>query len=203
MSARVQWTLLVLVQVVAQAMQPAGAADPSGERPAGLCQRLNNRVLGPRTPERKLPLLTGSAEQGFRRACSADWSSIDPGNVALEVLDCYGGTLLQVHGNAVCGVDKEPLWIDARWVITAADLAEPAARLSFCQHLDTGAYAGTREFSVACAQPPPDTASHAPAHPAVPRDGTPKALSVEAPPAGAAPGPPAPGTPARNVPVAP
>lgn len=142
---------------------PFGAhpADPRAAAPQDACLMLNNRILGSRIRDRPLPLLVGNKEQGFRRACSVPWSMLDPNNEALPVQACFRGTLLQIENTSACGSQPGPLWVDARWVVTSADLMQPSSRITLCQGLETGAYAGTRAFSLECAQQEPKAAAAA------------------------------------------
>lgn len=133
----------------------AAASAHAAEPPAtgtDACLMLNNRVLGPRTKDRPLPLMVRDAAQAFHYACSASWSTLSPNNAPLPVLECFRGTLLQVANGSACGKDSRPLWVSSRWVLTSADLQQPVTRVAVCQQLETGAWAGTRDFSVECAE---------------------------------------------------
>jgi len=125
---------------------PAVAADP----PADDCFMLNNRVLGPRTENRPLPLMKGDAARGFAPACAVAWSVLSPKNDALPVEACYRGSLLQLPNDSACGPGTGKLWIGTRWVVTTADLSKGNERAAVCQQLETGAWAGTRAFSFEC-----------------------------------------------------
>ena len=122
------------------------AADP----PADVCVMLNNRVLGPRTENRPLPLLKGDVEHGFTPACSVAWNALSPKNDALPVEGCFRGSLLQIPNDSACGTGTGKLWVGTRWVVTSADLAKGTERAAVCQQLETGAWAGTRAFSFEC-----------------------------------------------------
>jgi hypothetical protein len=134
------------VTALALAASAAQAADP----PADACLMLNNRVLGPRTENRPLPLLKGDAEHGFTPACAVAWSVLSPKNDALPVESCFHGSLLQLPNDSACGAGTGKLWIGMRWVVTSADLAKGTERAAVCQQLETGAWAGTRAFSFEC-----------------------------------------------------
>jgi hypothetical protein len=135
---------------ILSAAAPSQAAEPPAALPAEACLMLNNRVLGPRTESRPLPLLRGDAEHGFTTACSATWNAINPKNEPLPVEACFRGSLLQLPNDSACGAGTGKLWIGARWVITSADLAQGKVRAAVCQQLETGAWAGTRAFSLEC-----------------------------------------------------
>lgn len=126
------------------------ADDKPTAAPADACLMLNNRILGPRTENRPLPLLRGDAAHGFTPACSAAWSLISPKNEPVPVSACYQGSLLQVPNDSACGAGTGKLWVSARWVVTSADLAQGNQRAAVCQQLETGAWAGTRAFSFDC-----------------------------------------------------
>ena len=146
----------------------AHAASPPAASPHDVCLMLNNRILGPRTQNRPLPLLAGNRDQGFRRACSVPWSTLNPKNEALPVQACFRGSLLQIANTSACGAKTGPLWVDARWVVTSADLMQPATRIALCQRLETGAFAGTRAFSLECAQQEANAAAAASGKPKEP-----------------------------------
>ena len=150
--------------VVAQTPSPA-PADES-------CRRLDNHVLGPRSRNRPLPLLSGDAAHGFHAACTVAWRILSPRNEALPVTGCFRGSLLRIPNDSACGSGTGPLWVSSRWVMTSAELKQPALRAATCQQLDTGAWAGTRAFDFDCVpqkkalkeEPvPADSGAHAPA----------------------------------------
>lgn len=152
--------LLALLGMVA--VCSAYAAEPPA-RGTDACMMLNNRVLGPRTKDRPLPLMVRDDAQAFHYACSAKWSALSPKNAPLPVLECFHGTLLQIAEGSACGNETRSLWVSTRWVLTSADLQQPVNRIAVCQQLETGAWAGTRDFSVECAQRAGAAAdSHAP-----------------------------------------
>ena len=132
------------------AVPPTVAAQESASTPGGLCLVPNNRVLGPRAESRPLPLLRGDPEHGFVPACSAPWSAISPNNQPLPVEGCFKGSLLRLPNDSACGPGTGKLWVGARWVVTTADLAKTQERVAVCQQLETGAWAGTRAFSIEC-----------------------------------------------------
>ncbi len=141
------WVLLTLccalVAAAARAQEPHAAA-------ADTCLTLNNRVLGPRSGERPLPLLAGDPTHGFHAACTVPWSTLSPHNQALPVTECFRGSLLQVANDSACGQSTGPLWVSSRWVVTSAQLQRPQARAATCQQLETGAWAGTRAYTFDC-----------------------------------------------------
>jgi hypothetical protein len=128
------------------ASAPAAAPVPAHEN----CLMFDNRILGPRTKDRPLPLLSGDAEHGFHPACAANWSQLSPNNQALPVLACFNNSLLQVANDAACGRGTGHLWVSSRWVVTSAEMQHPQARAATCQQLETGAWAGTRDFQIDC-----------------------------------------------------
>ena len=162
------WLLVALACVLSspgvKADQPA-----SSDKPA-MCPMLNQRILGPRSDDRPLPLLAGSPARGFRPACSAPWSALSPNNQPLKIVDCFRGSLLQVANEAACGPDTGPLWVSTRWVVTTADKQPTQTRAASCQQLETGALAATRDFAPDCVpqkkELPPKAAAPAPAAPA-------------------------------------
>lgn len=144
-------TRYVLAVLLAMLVVPLAAADPpaTGEKPDS-CLALNNRILGPRAAERPLPLLSGDPTSGFHPACTVPWSKLSPGNQPLPVTDCYKGSLLEVANTTACGTPTGPLWINSRWVVTSAELADTHSHAAFCQQLETGAWAGTRDLKTDC-----------------------------------------------------
>jgi len=140
--------------VLAAALHAAAAADPPAAPPPKLCAVLNNRILGPRSADRPLPLLQGHPP-ALRTACVVSWRTLSPGNQPLAVTDCYQDSLLQVADAAACGTATGPLWVSSRWVVTSAEL-QAGAHSPACQLLETGAWAGTRDFEVACKPQPRD-----------------------------------------------
>lgn len=140
------WVLLTLccalAAALARAQQPHASADT--------CLTLNNRVLGPRSGDRPLPLLAGDPTHGFHAACAVPWSTLSPHNQALPVMECFRGSLLQVANDSACGQGTGALWVSSRWVVTSAELQRPQARAAACQQLETGAWAGTRAYTFDC-----------------------------------------------------
>ena len=140
------WALAV---VAAAPLWVQAAESPAAPKDDG-CLMLNNRILGPRTENRPLPLLRGDPEHGFTPACSATWNTLSPNNQPLSVEACFRGSLLQVPNDSACGPKTGKLWIGTRWVITSVDLAQGTEHAAVCQQLETGAWAGTRAFSFEC-----------------------------------------------------
>jgi hypothetical protein len=143
--------------------EPPKAAAPKAPNPDP-CLMLDNRVLGPRSGDRPLPLLAGDSAHGFHPACAVPWSKLSPHNQPLAVVECvFHGSLLQVANDSACGPGTGQLWVSSRWVMTSAELQRPAARAATCQQLDTGAWAGTRAYSFDCVpQKPAPTAAERP-----------------------------------------
>ncbi len=146
------------------------AEEPPPADKADACLTLNNRILGPRSADRPLPLLKGDAAHGFHPACAASWSTLSPRNQALPVVGCFHGSLLQVENDAACGQGTGALWVSSRWVVTSAELEHPHERVVICQQLETHAWAGTRDFKLDCgprkkATAQPAAAAQAPATP--------------------------------------
>jgi len=144
-------TVRVLLILCGTLAAPLAAADERPQPPAAdACLRLDNRVLGPRTSDRPLPLLSGDAAHGFHPACTVSWRALSPRNEPLPVTDCFHGSLLQIANDSACGSGTGPLWVSSRWVMTSAELSKPAVHAAACQQLDTGAWAGTRAFDFDC-----------------------------------------------------
>lgn len=141
----------LLAALIAVLVVPDGFADQpaTGEKPDA-CLVLNNRILGPRAADRPLPLLSGDPTKGFHPACTVPWSKLSPSNQPLAVTDCYRGSLLQIATAPACPRSTGPLWINSRWVVTSAELADTHSHAAFCQQLETGAWAGTRDLKVDC-----------------------------------------------------
>jgi hypothetical protein len=144
---------LALLGVLAAAVVPAGE-PPAKTAATPACLMLNNRILGPRTRGRALPLLSGDESHGFLPACSVPWSTLSPRNEPLPVAACLRGSLLQIANHGACGRETGPLWVSARWVVTTADLGQQQTRIALCHQLETGAWAGTRDFQVECTPSP-------------------------------------------------
>jgi hypothetical protein len=138
------WVSAALAPVLAAAQAPS--PTPAGQA----CERPDNRILGPRSSNRPLPLLSGDATRGFHPACTVPWRILSPRNEALPVTACFRGSLLRIPNDSACGSGTGPLWVSARWVMTSAELARPVLRAATCQQLDTGAWAGTRAFDFDC-----------------------------------------------------
>lgn len=161
------WIALLGVSVVSG----TAADEPLPADKDDACLTLNNRILGPRSAERPLPLLKGDAAHGFHPACAAAWSTLSPGNRALPVVGCFHGSLLQVENDAACGEGTGPLWVSSRWVVTSGELEHPHERIVICQQLETHAWAGTRDFKLECGErgkelPAEPVRADAPAQPA-------------------------------------
>ena len=146
--------LLLAAAVMLLSTDGLRAQEAVKEPPGVPCLTLNNQVLGPRSPDRPLPLLAGDPEHGLRPACAVTWSKLSPGNQPLAVLGCFQGNLLQVANDAACGRGTGMLWVNSRWVVTSAELRRPQQKLAFCQQLETGAWAGTRAFTFDCVPRP-------------------------------------------------
>jgi hypothetical protein len=136
---------LLLAPYPLLATDPPAAVDSS----ASDCVVPNTWVVGPRTPDRPLPLLSGDSVQGFRPACTLPWSAVSPKNAPLAIAACFRGGLLQIETDAVCGAGKGKLWISSRWVVTTAKSA-PKDKAAGCQQLQTNAYAATRTLPSPC-----------------------------------------------------
>jgi hypothetical protein len=142
-----RWLVLTLLCTVAA---PVPRADEPAPAKGEACLMLNNRVLGPRSADRPLPLSLRDPS-GFRPACAVPWSALSPRNQPLPVLDCCcQNSMLQVANDSACGRGTGPLWVDSRWVVTSAELQRPEAHAATCQQLDTGAWAGTRAYDFDC-----------------------------------------------------
>ncbi len=170
-----------VLAVAAAAPLCVQAADPKAAPKDGGCLMLNDRILGPRTENRPLPLLRGDPEHGFTPACAAMWNVLSPNNQPLPVEACFHGSLLQVPNDSACGPKTGKLWIGTRWVITTVDLVQGTDHAAVCQQLETGAWAGTRAFSFECK---PKTRELS--------DGTPGDKPAAVPPSPSAPAKPAP-----------
>jgi hypothetical protein len=107
----------------------------------------NNRIVGPKTENRPLPLMSGNPARGFRPACTVPWSALSPKNEPLAIEACFRGSLLQIANDKVCGAGKGRLRVSSRWVMTTADSPPNRDKVVVCQQLETGAYAGTRGLS--------------------------------------------------------
>jgi len=143
-----RWLLLALAS--SAAVLAVRADEPPQADKDDACLMLNNRILGPRAADRPLPLLSGDSTRGFRAACAVPWSTLSPKNQSLPIVGCFHGNLLQVANDTVCGKGTGLLWVSARWVVTSADLEHREELLAVCQQLETGAWAGTRDFNLDC-----------------------------------------------------
>ncbi len=157
-----RWLLIALASAAASS-GVAGDEPAAGNKPA-VCPMLNQRILGPHSEQRLLPLSAGSAARGFRPACAVRWSTLSPNNQPLKIVGCFGTSLLQVANDTACGPDTGPLWVDRRWVVITVDTQQPASRAATCQQLETSAVAATRELALDCVpkkRTPPDADSRA------------------------------------------
>ena len=143
-----QWLLLALLG--AATSLGIRADEPTQADKIDACLILDNRILGPRSAERPLPLLAGDPTRGFRPACAVPWSTLSPKNQALPVVGCFRGSLLQVANDAACGRGTGSLWVSTRWVVTSADRQHPQKQVATCQQLETGAYAASRDYTPDC-----------------------------------------------------
>jgi hypothetical protein len=167
------------------AMAPGMPADePAPPLQHDACQVPDNRILGPRTLSRPVPLLAGDPTGGFHPACAVPWATLSPNNQPLAVVGCYRGNLLQVANDSACGRGTGPLWVSLRWVVTSGEARQAPPPTTACQQLETGSYAATRDFQPECA---PQSA--APARPARAPTPTTGATSPGAPTSSAAPTP--------------
>lgn len=141
---------LPLVLCCAAVVGARADEPPPPASPTQVCLSPNNRVLGPRSGDRPLPLLSGDPQHGFHSACSAPWSTLSPKNEALPVAECFQGSLLRLDHVSACGLPPGPLWVSSRWVITSAELSHATSRAATCQQLETGSWAGTRDLNLEC-----------------------------------------------------
>ena len=155
--------LLLMAPTFAPAQAVAQAATSASAPRAG-CAAANLRIVGPRTKDRPLPLMSGDGAHGFRPACSVPWSALSPRNEPLSVEACFRDSLLQLTNDSACGASKGKLWVSARWVLTSTDAASEGTKVVVCQQLETGAYAGTRELKPPCVPANATPAASAPAH---------------------------------------
>lgn len=181
-----RWLMLALLVAV---LTPGARADePTQAASSDACLVLNNRILGPRAPDRLLPLLSGDPTHGFHAACAVPWSKLSPTNRPLPVTDCYRGSLLQVANDAACGRQTGPLWINTRWIVTSAELRDTHAHAAICQQLETGAWAGTRDLQLDCLPQKKELSLEpVPPAPAPPRPATPAAPGATSAPAATPP----------------
>ena len=134
--------VLLLIAPELRATDPAPAAEPG-------CAA-GRTIVGARTRDRPIPLMSGDAASGFRPACAVRWSVLSPHDEPLRVAACFKDICLQIDNETACGGGKGKLWIPARWVITAG-APEPANQPAVaCQRLETGLYAGSRGLNPTC-----------------------------------------------------
>jgi hypothetical protein len=136
--------------LIAAARAGVPADEPAPLPAHDVCQVPDNRILGPRTLNRPLPLLAGDPTGGFHPACAVPWTTLSPDNQPLKVVACYRGNLLQVANDSACGRGTGPLWVSLRWVVTSGQARPAQTRAGACQQLETGTYAATRDFQPDC-----------------------------------------------------
>jgi hypothetical protein len=142
---------LLFAVLIAGLSQGASGDEPAPPAKLQLCAVLENRIVGPRTADRPLPLLQGDPVHGsLRTACTVPWSTLSPDNRALPVTGCYRDSMLQIANAAACGRGTGPLWVSSRWVLTSAELQHAQIEGAHCQKMETTAYAGTRDFPPSC-----------------------------------------------------
>lgn len=137
---------------VAAALLLASSAPSAEQAPAAVrdsCAAKHDRIIGPKTGDRPLPLMSGDELHGFRPACNVRWAALSPRGEPVTVTACYRENLLQIDNETACGVGKGRLWVSIRWVVTRAATEAGSGRVA-CQHLDTAAYAGTRGLPPPC-----------------------------------------------------
>src|SRR5689334_23396193 len=144
-----QYLALALLCAAGAGARADEPAQPAASPPPA-CQSPNNKILGPRSGDRPLPLLSGDPQHGFHSACAVPWSTLSPKNEALPVAECFQGSLLRLDHVSACGLPPGPVWLSSRWVITSAELSRATSRAATCQKLETGAWAGTRDFNLEC-----------------------------------------------------
>jgi hypothetical protein len=138
-------TILVLAPYGLSADQPSTAGRD-------VCAATHDRIVGPRTKDRPLPLMSGDEAHGFRPACSVPWNILSPHDEPIPIVACFRGNLLQIENDKACGGGTGRLWISVRWVVTRA-ASEDSGKVVVCQHLDTASYAGTRGLTPPCVTP--------------------------------------------------
>jgi hypothetical protein len=154
---------------------------PQATRSDEACLKVaDNLILGPRTEDRPLPLLSGDPVRGFRPACSVPWSTLSPKNRPLAILGCFArGSLLRMPNDTACGRSTGPLWVDRRWVVISRDLTRKDKPAATCRKLESNALAASRDFDPECVpasreMPPADTTAPAgTAAPATPASSNP------------------------------
>lgn len=177
-------TRWLLIALMSAGIVPDLPADdqPTPVSAPGTCQIPDNRIVGPRTQNRPLPLLAGDAAHGFHLACTVAWSSLSPDNQSLPVVGCFRGSLLQLDNDAACGRGTGRLWVSSRWVVTSADLQRTQGRAAAtCQLLDNSAVAATRDWLPGCVPEKKDLQPQtAPPAAAAPADSAPASASAAA-----------------------
>jgi hypothetical protein len=164
---KVHLMVLAVVMILVPAPRAVMATDePTPATPAAAtpgCGVANLRIVGPRTKDRPLPLMSGDGAHGFKPACRVSWTVLSPNHEPLSVEACYRDSLLQIANDTACGASRAKLWVSARWVITSAGPASQDAKV-VCQQLETGAYAGTRALKPPCVPGNPTPAAPTAAH---------------------------------------
>lgn len=145
------WLLGSLLCVVSALGVRADEPQAAAQSETG-CVTPDNLILGPRTQERPLPLLSGDPARGFHPACSVPWSTLSPKNQPLPIIGCFRDSLVQFANDAACGHGTGQLWVSSRWVLTSKELTQKPKRVAACEHLETGALAATRDFDLGCEQ---------------------------------------------------
>jgi hypothetical protein len=157
---------LLYAALIAGASQASSGDEPARPAKLQLCAVLENRIVGPRSGDRPLPLLQGDpVHGGLRAACTVPWNTLSPDNQALPVTGCYQDSVLQIANAAACGRGTGPLWVSSRWVVTSAELQHARVEAAHCQKMETTAYAGTRDFPPSCL---PENPQHEAGHDASP-----------------------------------
>jgi hypothetical protein len=153
------WLLSALLCVVSA---PGVRADqPPAPQTDTACVTADNLILGPRTQDRPLPLLSGDPARGFHPACTVPWSTLSPKGQPLTIVGCFRDSLVQFANDAACGRGTGQLWVSSRWVLTSKELTQTPKRVAACEHLETGALAATRDFDLGCDPHSKDTKSAA------------------------------------------
>jgi hypothetical protein len=128
------------------------SADPPTTPGRDACAVAHDRILGPKSKDRSLPLLSGDEAHGFRPACSVPWNVLSPRGEPVPIVACFRGNLLQIDNETACGAGTGRLWVSVRWVVTRAPPPDSGNGV-VCQQLDTAAYAGSRGLTPPCTPP--------------------------------------------------
>jgi hypothetical protein len=157
------WLPAVLLGALSALGVRADEPPPAARSDDACLKMADNLILGPRTADRPLPLLSGDPVRGFRPACSVPWSTLSPKNQPLAILGCFSrGSLLRVANDAACGRSTGPLWVDSRWVVISRDLTRSAKPLATCRKLENSALAASRDFDPECVPPEPPGSKNPP-----------------------------------------